>query len=148
MNQQDSPRREMFLQLAAIVESTVPHADLRFKWNCPFYYLNNKIFVYLNNTKKGVDLAFCNGNKMKVDSSVFTGSSTRKRIRSMEYAVVLPEGAQQFRPTDFMVDAESRTQVEEFTDSYKEFEHCIAQSLASIDIEQLQVLLRLAVEVH
>lgn len=80
------PFRTMLLHLQLLVESTIPTADLRYKWKIPVYYINNKPLCYFNaSIKKGyVDVAFWTS----VDLTKFERhlvSENRKVVKSLRY---------------------------------------------------------------
>ena len=58
------PFKSILLQLQLLVEHTVPEAELLYKWHLPFYYLNGKMFCFLNFRKRFVDLSFIYGNEL------------------------------------------------------------------------------------
>lgn len=56
--EQDEPYRSILLQLQTLIEQIVPDAELRYKYRIPFYYLRDKPFCYLNQTRDYVDVGF------------------------------------------------------------------------------------------
>lgn len=78
--------QEIILFLCAVVEQTVPDAELLFKWKLPFYYYQNKPFCYINTLTKqqAVDLCFYNGYKISVHQNLMI-SENRKMVTSLRY---------------------------------------------------------------
>ncbi len=79
------PFRSILLHLQVVIETTIPEAELLYKWRMPFYYLNGKQgFVFLNQTKNYVDVGFWHGAHLTVhtDSLISEG---RKHMKSLRY---------------------------------------------------------------
>ena len=80
------PYRSMLLHLQLVIETTLPEADLKFKWKVPFYYLNNTPCCYLNvpKNKAYVDVGFWNAAHLKVNLAYMT-TAKRKVMKSLRY---------------------------------------------------------------
>jgi len=78
--------REILLNLQVIIENALPEAVLHFKWNVPYYYLNNKPFCFLNASHKGkfVDLAFNKGYQLQQHLEYLNGDN-RNTFKSLRY---------------------------------------------------------------
>jgi len=77
--------RSMLLHIKFVVESTIPEAELLYKWKLPFFYLNGKTpFVYLNQTKDYVDVCFFKAAFLKKHPEKLI-SENRKIMRSLRY---------------------------------------------------------------
>lgn len=85
--QQEEPFRSILLNLQAIIESTIPQANLLFKWRLPFYYNGNLPICYLNQSKNYVDLAFWHGEKLEMYHEHFI-TTNRKFVSSLRYSRV------------------------------------------------------------
>ncbi len=81
---QKEPYRSILLYLQAIIESTLPELDLKYKYKIPFYYLKDKPYCYLNQTKKYVDLAFWDGKSINCYQEHLV-TENRKMIKSLRY---------------------------------------------------------------
>ena len=42
------PFKSVLLELQVFIAHTAPEAELLYKWNLPFYFLNGKMFCFLN----------------------------------------------------------------------------------------------------
>ncbi|MAP54603.1 DUF1801 domain-containing protein [Altibacter sp.] len=81
----EEPYRAIMLHLQLVIETTIPEADLKFKWHLPFYYLSGKnMFCYLNQSKKYVDLCFTRGAHLTKHLDVLV-SENRKHMKSLRY---------------------------------------------------------------
>ena len=78
------PFRSILLHLQATVESTLSNAEMKFKWNLPFYYIDNNPFCYFNCTKKYVDIVFWHGAHLTIHLE-FLVSEGRKHMKSLRY---------------------------------------------------------------
>ena len=80
------PYRAIALHLQVIIEHTIPHLELKYKYKIPFYYYNNKPFCYLNASpkKQFVDLGFWKGNKIKIHQEYLV-TENRKVMVSLRY---------------------------------------------------------------
>lgn len=85
---QSEPYRSMLLDLQSIIVHTIPEVTLKFKYKIPFYYVNNKPFCYLNQSKDYVDVGFWHAAHLTVhlDKMVTEGRKVMKslRYRSLE----------------------------------------------------------------
>ncbi len=81
---QEEPYRSILLELQAVIEWSLPEAELRFKYRIPFYYLENKPFCYLNQSRDYVDLGFWHSAYLTrhLDKMYSKG---RKVVRSLRY---------------------------------------------------------------
>ena len=83
---QSEPFRSILLHLQMLIEHNFPKVDLQFKWNIPFYYLENKPFCYLNTSKKKgyVDVAFWVSAHLTKHNELLI-SENRKVVKSLRY---------------------------------------------------------------
>jgi len=83
---QEEPFRNMLLHLQSVIERTVPHASLKFKWKLPCYYVNDSPFCYLNVSvkKRYVDVGFWRSNHLTKHADKMTMEG-RKMIKSLRY---------------------------------------------------------------
>ncbi|MFD0796767.1 DUF1801 domain-containing protein [Maribacter chungangensis] len=83
---QPEPFRNMLMHLQAVIERTVPNAQLKFKWKIPCYYLKDSPFCYLNvPAKKGyVDVGFWRSAHITKHADKMT-TKGRKMIKSLRY---------------------------------------------------------------
>lgn len=81
---QQPPYREILLYLQAQIESTLPEAELKFRWKVPFYYLFGKPFCYLNQRRDYVDLGFWDAAHLRRHPGQLV-SDGRKVMRSLRY---------------------------------------------------------------
>lgn len=83
---QPEPYRSMLLHLQMLIETTLPEADLKFKWKVPYYYLDDTPCCYLHvpKNKDYVDVAFWNGAHLTVNSEFLTIAG-RKIMKSLRY---------------------------------------------------------------
>ncbi|RXG29946.1 DUF1801 domain-containing protein [Leeuwenhoekiella marinoflava] len=79
------PFKSLLLELQMLVESTIPEAQLLFKWHLPFYYLNGKMFCFLNFRKNFVELSFPKGILLNDPHNKLTAGEGRKNLRSLRY---------------------------------------------------------------
>ena len=80
------PFKTMLMHLQILVESTIPEADLRYKWKIPVYYIDKKPLCYFNaSIKKGfVDVAFWTATDLsKFEKYLVT--ENRKVVKSLRY---------------------------------------------------------------
>lgn len=56
-------KRELGQLLRELILSLVPDVEERFSFKIPFYHYFG-MFIYLNNTKEGIDVAFCRGKDL------------------------------------------------------------------------------------
>lgn len=78
------PFRSILLEVSAIIEASVKGAELKYKWRLPCYYINNKPFCYLNQTKGYVDLGFWHARHIRVHQDQLI-SENRTLIKSLRY---------------------------------------------------------------
>ncbi|WP_405328874.1 DUF1801 domain-containing protein [Leeuwenhoekiella sp. LLG6367-2.1] len=79
------PYRSFLLDLQVLIEHTVPEAVLLYKWHLPFYYLNGKMFCFLNFRKTFVELSFPKGVLLDDPNNQLTAGENRKNLRSLRY---------------------------------------------------------------
>jgi hypothetical protein len=56
-------RRELCAALRELITETVPAVEEKLSFRIPFYHYFG-MFMYLNNTKAGIDVAFCRGKDL------------------------------------------------------------------------------------
>lgn len=56
-------RRELCAVLRELIIETVPAVEEKLSFRIPFYHYFG-MFMYLNNTKEGIDVAFCRGKDL------------------------------------------------------------------------------------
>lgn len=98
------PYRSILLHLQLLIESTVPGAELKYKYRIPFYYLEGKPFCYLNQSKDYVDLGFWSSGHLSVHLEHMV-TAGRKIMRSLRYRSV--EEIDETVLTDVLQDAYS-----------------------------------------
>jgi len=79
------PYKSLLLDLQVLIEHTVPEAVLLYKWHLPFYYLNGKMFCFLNFRKTFVELSFPKGILLDDPNNQLTAGENRKNLRSLRY---------------------------------------------------------------
>ncbi|MFD2826634.1 DUF1801 domain-containing protein [Leeuwenhoekiella polynyae] len=79
------PYRDILLQLQVLIEHSVPEAQLLYKWHLPFYYLNGKMFCFLNFRKSFVELSFPKGVDLDDLKNNLMAGEGRKNLRSLRY---------------------------------------------------------------
>ena len=77
------PFKSVLLELQVLIAHTAPEAELLHKWNLPFYYLNGKMFCFLNFRKRFVDLSFVYGTDLKDPNGHLIAGDGSKRLRSL-----------------------------------------------------------------
>ncbi|MCH9661152.1 MAG: DUF1801 domain-containing protein [Bacteroidetes bacterium] len=81
----EEPFKTILLQLQVLIETTIPEAQLLYKWRIPFYYLNGKQgFVFLNQTKNYVDVGFWHGAHLNLHPEHLV-TDGRKHMKSLRY---------------------------------------------------------------
>jgi len=81
---QPEPFRGILLHLQSVIELTIPEIDLKYKYRIPFYYVNDKPFCYLNQSKDYVDVGFWHANHLRVHLDKMT-TAGRKMMKSLRY---------------------------------------------------------------
>jgi len=81
---QNEPFKQILIELQLLIEVCVPKVELKYKYNCPFYYYNQKPFCYLNVSKNYVDLGLVKGAILK-ESIQFLNTEKRKQVASLRY---------------------------------------------------------------
>ena len=81
----DEPYQSISFYLRGLIKKTLPEAEEKFKWNCPFYDFNGKYMCYINFRKdrKLVDLAFVQGVHLTKHPELLIDGENRKQIRSV-----------------------------------------------------------------
>lgn len=84
---QPEPYRSILLHLQAVIEHTLPEAELKYKWKIPCYYINNKPVCYLNASpkKEFVDVGFWHAAHISKKYEVYLVSEKRKLVKSLRY---------------------------------------------------------------
>ena len=82
---QPEPFKSILLELQVIIDNTAPEADLLYKWHLPFYYLNGKMFCFLNFRKRFVELSFPKGFLLQDSERKLIAGEGRKNLRSLRY---------------------------------------------------------------
>lgn len=78
--------RGIMMHLQLLVESTIPSAQLKYKWRLPFYYLDDKtMFCFFNFRKTFVDLGMSYGNELSNQHGVLIAGEGRKMLRSLRF---------------------------------------------------------------
>ena len=81
---QVEPYRSILLHLQIIIERTFPEIELKYKYKIPFYYISNKPFCYLNQSKNYVDVGFWHSAHLTKNLEYMT-TENRKFVRSLRY---------------------------------------------------------------
>nr|WP_103863786.1 DUF1801 domain-containing protein [Aquimarina sp. I32.4] len=84
---QEEPYKSILLELQLLIESTIPSAELLFRYKIPFYYIENRPFCYLNATKGYVDVGFWNAQRITEHIEHMT-TAGRKVMKSLRYKKV------------------------------------------------------------
>ncbi|WP_108867060.1 DUF1801 domain-containing protein [Aquimarina aquimarini] len=84
---QEEPYKSILLELQLLIESTIPSAELLFRYKIPFYYIENRPFCYLNATKGYVDVGFWNAQRITMHIEHMT-TAGRKVMKSLRYKKV------------------------------------------------------------
>lgn len=79
------PWRSILIELQAIIKHTIPEVEEAYKWNLPFYSLNNKMFCFLNFRKTFVDIGFPWGVHISIHQEKLIAGEGRKNLRSLRY---------------------------------------------------------------
>ncbi len=79
-----SPFREIMIHLMVLIETAAPDAVLLYKWKLPFYYLNSKMFCFLNYRRTFVDVGIPNGILLATRPQLIAGKN-RKSLRSLRF---------------------------------------------------------------
>uniref|UniRef100_UPI004049CF24 DUF1801 domain-containing protein n=1 Tax=Flavobacterium sp. TaxID=239 RepID=UPI004049CF24 len=85
---QESPYKDILLEIQAIIKQEVKESELKFKWKLPFFYLNQKPLCYLlvNTKKKYVDVSFFHGHLISVHQDVLV-KENRTQVQSIRYQI-------------------------------------------------------------
>lgn len=81
------PYRSIMMHLQILVETTIPQAQLKYKWRLPFYYLDDKtMFCFFNFRKTFVDLGMSYGNELSNQHGALIAGEGRKMLRSLSFS--------------------------------------------------------------
>lgn len=83
---QPEPYRSILLHIQVIIEHTIPHLELKYKWRIPCYYIGKKPICYLNASHKHqfVDVGIWHSAHLtKFDE--YLVSENRKVVKSLRY---------------------------------------------------------------
>jgi len=81
---QTEPFRSILLHLQFVIENTISGVDLKYKYKIPFYYLEGRLFCYLNQSKNYVGLGFWKAAHLTVNVEFMT-TAKRKLMKSLRY---------------------------------------------------------------
>ncbi len=81
------PYRSIIMHVQMLVESTIPSAELLFKWKMPFYYAEQRAICYINQTKNYVDVVFWNAARFTKFQELLV-TDNRKRMKSLRYKTI------------------------------------------------------------
>ena len=81
---QPQPFRSMLLHLQSVIVPTIPKVELKYKYRIPFYYVEEKPFCYLNQSKDYVDVGFWNAKHLTLHLDKMT-TAGRKMMKSLRY---------------------------------------------------------------
>jgi len=78
--------QEIIFYVCEVIKQEAKGVTLLFKYNIPFFYLNNKPFIYINCPikKNFVDIGFYDGTHL-LSYSEHLNSSNRKMVKSLRY---------------------------------------------------------------
>ncbi|MDO6598277.1 DUF1801 domain-containing protein [Oceanihabitans sp. 2_MG-2023] len=87
---QPEPYRAILMHLQAVIEHTLPEAELKYKWRIPCYYINKKPICYLNATHKKafVDVGFWHSAHISKKYVDYLVSENRKLVKSLRYTAL------------------------------------------------------------
>lgn len=83
---QPEPYRSVLMHLKMLIEHTIPHVELKYKWRIPCYYTGKKPICYLNASHKHgyVDVGIWHSAHLtKFDE--YLVSEKRKVVKSLRY---------------------------------------------------------------
>ena len=81
---QEEPFRSILLHLQSIIEQNIPGVVLKYRYRIPFFYIDNRPYCYLNQSKDYVDLGFWNAAHLSVHKELMV-SAGRKMMRTLRY---------------------------------------------------------------
>ncbi|NNK74887.1 MAG: DUF1801 domain-containing protein [Maribacter sp.] len=84
---QPEPFRGILLHLQSVIERSITDVDLKFKYRIPFYYVNDKPFCYLNQSKDYVDVGFWQARHLTLHPDKMT-TANRKMMKSLRYTAL------------------------------------------------------------
>lgn len=82
------PFQSILLHLDTIIMHVVSEADLKYKWRLPFYYLNNRMYCFLNFRKKFVEIGIPYGDELQDPERILIAGEGRKKLRSLRYFTI------------------------------------------------------------
>lgn len=85
--EQPEPYRSIIMHVQMLVESTIPTAELMFKWKMPFYYVEQRPICYINQTKDYVDVVFWNAARFTKYTELLVADK-RIRMKSLRYRAI------------------------------------------------------------
>ena len=82
---QPEPYRSILMHVQAVIEYTLPEAELKYKWRMPCYYINKKPICYIRQAKDFVDIGFWHSAYISKKYEAFLVSENRKVVKSLRY---------------------------------------------------------------
>ncbi len=78
--------QEIIYYVISVVEQEMSDTELLFKWGIPYFYYQNKPFVYIapNKSKGFVDIGFAKGFQLQSHQNILVGEN-RNTIKSLRY---------------------------------------------------------------
>ena len=82
---QSEPFRAIMMHLQAVIEYTLPVAELKYKWKLPCYYIGKRPICYINQSKDYVDVGFWHSAHLSKKFDSYLVSENRKIVKSLRY---------------------------------------------------------------
>jgi len=82
---QQEPFRSIMMHLQAVIEHTLPVAELKYKWRLPCYYIGKRPICYINQSKDYVDVGFWHSAHLSKKFDTYLVSENRKIVKSLRY---------------------------------------------------------------
>ncbi|PWK18225.1 DUF1801 domain-containing protein [Xanthomarina spongicola] len=82
---QSEPFRAIMMHLQAVIEYTLPVAELEYKWKLPCYYIGKRPICYINQSKDYVDVGFWHSAHLSKKFDSYLVSENRKIVKSLRY---------------------------------------------------------------
>jgi len=79
------PFRSIMMHLQAVIEHTLPDAELKYKWRIPCYYIGKRPICYINQSKDYVDVGFWHSAHISKEFDSYLVSENRKIVKSLRY---------------------------------------------------------------
>lgn len=79
------PFKSILMHLQAVIEHTLPTADLKFKWKLPCYYIGKRPICYINQSQDYVDVGFWHSAYISKKFDPYLVSEKRKIVKSLRY---------------------------------------------------------------